>query len=239
VAEQLRRQRGAAAPPDPLAGRDVLVSLRVDEHRDAAIYRNEWDVTGTARAPGGEEHHVAWCTDLGGDPHVAAGRLPPGAVAARVRDRSGAWHEPVAGGGYWLCVLPQRAGQREPPVEYRDAEGAWFALAVEAGDELPALWPAQATATPRLHSYGGREGGPIETHTYGGGDWEVAVSRHAGDDQGGRSLPGSILGHPHAFGVTVAGREWTAVAACGAFWVEVTGTGEPPPRLDLDNLNGV
>ncbi len=38
IDEQLRRQLGTAPDPDPLAGLDVLLSVRIDEHRVAAVF---------------------------------------------------------------------------------------------------------------------------------------------------------------------------------------------------------
>ena len=50
-----------------------------------------------------------------------------------------------------------------------------------------------------------------------------------------RPLAGSVLGKPHGFGVERVDDGWRAIATCGTFSVEVEGSGEPPPRLDLDD----
>lgn len=109
IAEQLRRQHGTLAQADPLAGLDVLVRLPIDEQRIAAVWRDELSLSGSARAPA-QAFELAWNTQLGSDPEVRAGWLPPGAVEACVRDRSGDWHRARTGGNTWLCALPQRAG---------------------------------------------------------------------------------------------------------------------------------
>lgn len=185
IGEQLRRQRAAKPAGDPLAGLDVALSLRVDEHRVAAIFVREEDLWGAGRVP---DPDGGWpldrVTELGTDPQVLGGRLPRGAAAAEVQDRSGRWHEATVGPGVWLCVLPQRSGQVEPAVRYRDAAGhpvdfqeedddfsagvpdeeaAIDAAASDAeqvlrGARLPALWPRQAGGRAELFGWeGGRD----------------------------------------------------------------------------------
>ena len=104
---------------------------------------------------------------LGVDPHVVAGRLPPGAVSVAIRGRN-AWHVPGAiNDGVWLCVLPERAGQSEPEAVFRDAEGTEFTVEVDVGAavpspfhraSVPAVWPVQAGCpTPDHLGWPGRQ----------------------------------------------------------------------------------
>jgi hypothetical protein len=123
VAEQLRTQLDVPMPDDPLSGLDVAVSLPIDRQRVAAVWRDPPTIWGSARTPA-DPRSIAWNTELGSDPEVRAGWLPPGATAATVRDRGGVWHEARTGRGVWLCALPQRSGQHDPPVAYRDVEGS-------------------------------------------------------------------------------------------------------------------
>jgi hypothetical protein len=106
IAEQLERQL-AAAPTDPLAHLDVLVTERIDEHQIAAVWRLEesWYV-GSARAPA-DPIEFGINTELGRDPEVRAGWLPPGAASVALQDRTGTWHEGRTAISVWLCVLPQ------------------------------------------------------------------------------------------------------------------------------------
>ena len=125
IGEQLRRQGALPPADDPLAGFEVVVSVPVDEYRVAAVFLREGYLHGLGRLPDSrEEWPIARLTELGRDPQVVAGRLPRGAVAAAVQDRAGEWHDAAVGPGAWLCVLPQRSGQDEPAVRYRDAAGA-------------------------------------------------------------------------------------------------------------------
>jgi hypothetical protein len=227
IAEQLRRQLATPAPADPLAGLDVAVALPIDGQRIAAVWREDLGLWGSARVPA-EPWELGWNTGLGSDPEVRAGVLPPGAVGASVRGRAGAWHEARTGGGAWLCALPQRAGQADPPVVYRDVEGNEFALEVDV-DGLPGLWPAQAGVAPELTQRG------VDVLGYSAGDWQVFVEAHAGiEDATFGPLPGTVLGRPHGFGVERRGGRWRAVAVCGSFTVDVQSDGEPPSRLDLE-----
>src|SRR6201999_2132085 len=92
------------------------------------------------------------------------------------------------GGGVWLCALPQRSGQDDPPVAYRDVEGTEFRLEVEV-EGLPGLWPVQAGVTPRLSSRGS------DVLGYDGGGWRVFVEGHGGrEDTEFRPLAGTVLG---------------------------------------------
>jgi hypothetical protein len=228
IAEQLRRQLATPMSADPLTGLDVAVSLPIDEQRIAAVWREELSLWGAARVPG-EPWPVGWNTQLGSDPEVRAGWLPPGAVAASVCDRAGAWHEARTGGGVWLCALPQRSGQNDPPVAYRDVEGTEFRLEVEV-DGLPGLWPVQAGVAPRLSQRSS------DVLGYHGGGWWVFIEGHGGHEQDTdfRPLPGTVLGRPHGFGLELRHGRWRAVAVCGAFTVDIQGDGEPPARLDLE-----
>jgi hypothetical protein len=130
----------------------------------------------------------------------------------------------------WLCALPQRAGQHDPPVVSRDVEGNDFRLEVEVEvDELPSLWPTQAGVAPRLTQRG------TDVLGYDARGWHVFVERHAGlEDTAFRPLPGTVLGRPHGFGIELRHDGWRAVAVCGSFTVEIEAAGEPPARLDLE-----
>ncbi len=174
IAEQLRRQLATRPSADPLAGLDVVVSLLIDEQRIAAVWRDEASLWGAARVPG-EPWPVGWSTRLGSDPEVRAGWLPPGAVAAFVCDRAGAWHEARTGGGVWLCVLPLRGGQDDPAVAYRDVEGNEFRREVDV-DGLPGLWPVQASASPQLSQRGS------DVRAYHGGGWWVFIEGRGGHE---------------------------------------------------------
>jgi hypothetical protein len=79
--EQLARQGGRGAETlDPLAGLDVLVSVRLDEHRVAALWRNDEGYIDASGSVGRAEEttSVGRCIQLGADPVVLAGELPPG-----------------------------------------------------------------------------------------------------------------------------------------------------------------
>jgi hypothetical protein len=175
-----------------------------------------------------EPWELAWNTLLGSDPEVRAGWLPPGAVGACVRDRTGAWHKARTGGSTWLCALPQRAGQDDSPVVYRDVEGNEFGLEVDV-DRLPGLWPAQAGAAAQLTQH------DSDVLGYSAGGWHVFVEALGGfEDTAFRPVPGTVLGRPHGFGIELMDDGWRAVAVCGSFTVDVQGDGEPPARLDLE-----
>jgi len=248
-AEQFARQAGAP-PADPLAGRDVVVSVRIDEFSVAAVWRGEWGIEGSASVGRGEfEPGIDYCTVLGFDPHVVAGRLPPGAVNVAVRGRR-EWHEPVINDGVWLCVLPERAGQKEPEVAFRDGEGTEFKVEVDVrgavpspfhGASVPAVWPIQAGSRPRLRGWGG-PAGTVDQLEFAAGDWEISIMSGSPWERAAelvpgvpvRSLPGSILGQPHAFESAADGEAWAGVADCGTFSIMVQGRGAAPARLDLD-----
>lgn len=195
VAEQLRRQRGLPMPGDALAGLEVAVSLPVDDQRIAAVWRIDGSSTrGSARAPE-ESWPLDWNTELGIDPEVRAGWLPPGAIAAALRDRDGAWHKARTGRGVWLCALPQRAGQHDPPVVYRNIEGHQFEREIVV-DALPGLWPRQAGTRPQCMEQ------TAEHLQYSAGGWDVFVD--ALDDSENTDfspLAGTVLGRPHGLGL--------------------------------------
>jgi hypothetical protein len=239
--EQLARQggRGGAPVADSLAGLDVILALRIDEHRVAAIWR---DADGDILASGSVGHTddtqaVFECVDIGSNPVVLAGRLPPGAVAV-----AGLEGELVSAGPYWLCVTGRRLLTREPSVSFVDADGEVFENAVPH-DGMPRLWPVQASEAGRRTQWG--DG--IEVHS--GGGWQVSVMEHGpwapaaeevaeelGVDAATvpvRPIAGTVLGHRHGFELAARDGVWAAVAECGAFSVTVTGQGDPPARLDL------
>jgi hypothetical protein len=173
--------------------------------------------------------------EVGRDPEVRAGWFPPGAVAALLQDRAGAWHEARAGDRAWLCVLPQRSGQGDPPIVYRDVEDIAFDRVVDA-EGLPALWPKQAPARGRLHQTGDGILG------YRADDWYLWVEDHAGFelDTVFRPIPGTILGNPHGFGLeNLRDGRWRAVAVCASFTIDIQAGGDPPERLDLVAIDQV
>lgn len=63
---------------------------------------------------------------LTGDADVTAvgGRLPEGAVAARVQDLFDAWHDAAVADGWWVALLPHPARGGVPPVVFLDGDGA-------------------------------------------------------------------------------------------------------------------
>jgi len=227
IAEQLRRQFDVPMPVDALSGLDVAVWLPIDDQRVAAVWREPPSIRGSARAPA-EPRELGWNTLLGTGPEVRAGWLPPGGVAATVRDRGGVWHEACTGSGVWLCSLPQRAGQDDPPVAYRDVEANEFQLEVEVHG-LPGLWPRQAGAPPQPKEQS------ADMLGYRADGWDVFVEALVGfEDTAFRPLPGTVLGRAHGFGLELHDHRWRAVAVCGSFTVEIQGDGERPARLDLD-----
>ena len=194
IAEQLHRQLGTPPADDPLAGLDVAVSVRVDEHRIAAVFVREGYLWGVGRVSDlADEWPIGGVTELSFDPQVLAGNLPRGAVAAAVEDRKGKWHEASIGPGVWLCVLPQRSGQNEPAVRYLDAAGAKVdfpeddfsagvpdeldainavssdAERVLGGALVPVLWPRQVGGRPSLYAWEGDRDAATALGLQGGG----------------------------------------------------------------------
>jgi hypothetical protein len=243
--EQLARQGGRRgdASADPLVALDVLVSVRVDEHRVAAVWR---DADGEVAACGSvgysdEVWPVARCTDLGADPVVLAGRLPPGAVGV-----VGVDGELVVAKGYWICKTSLRTLRREPEIAYRDCDGDVFPHVVPY-DGVPRLWPIQAPSGPRPTQWGGG------TVVFEAGGWCVEITdsgpfAHAAGEVAHelgvdettvavRPIAGTVLGHRHGFELAAQDRVWAAVAECGSFSVTVQGNGDPPERLDLELLH--
>lgn len=228
VAEQLRTQLHIPMPDDALSGLDVAVSLPIHHQRVAAVWREPPAIWGSARAPA-DPRSIGWNALLGSDPEVRGGWLPPGAIAATVRDRGGVWHEARTGRGVWLCALPHRSGQHDPPVAYRDVEGNEFELEIDV-DGLPGLWPRQADAPPQLTEHS------VDMIGYRAAGWDVFIERFVGfEDVAFRPLAGTLLGRPHGFGLELlTAGHWRAVAVSNSFTVDVQGRGEPPARLDLE-----
>lgn len=240
--EQLRRQL-AIAPPDPLADRSVLVFARVDAHRIAALWRGEWGVEATSYYGTDDVGTgIGWCTLLGTGPAVLAGRLPQGALAAAVSDSRGVWHDAVTGGGYWLCVLPERVLQeQDAAVRYRDVAGTAFTLLRDvpaAGARVPRLWPVQAGTPPVLGGWAGSPGAEPDQITLRADGWEVTISAEGvmePDEFGGAvtPLPGTIAGLPYGFGLVTTRAGWAAMADCADFTVLIEAETEVPARIDL------
>lgn len=240
--EQLARQGGrGGATTDPLAGLDVIVSLRVDEHRVAAVWRSQEE--GVVMASGsvgyGEGTESVWrCTPLGADPVVLAGELPPGAVAPVLSDGT-----PIVSGGYWICLTPYRSLPSDPQIRFLDVEGDVFdeAIAVEG---VLWLWPTQAPPGARVVQHGGGtevlEAGAWRAEITDWGPFAPAageVAHELGIEEARvpvRPLAGTVLGHRHGFELAAQNGVWAAVATCGAFAVTIEGRGEPPMRLDLE-----
>ena len=242
--EQVARQGGRRgdSPTDPLLGLDVLVSVRVDKHRVAAVWR---DADGEVEACGSvgysdEVWSVARCTDLAADPVVLAGRLPPGAVGV-----VGVDGELVVANGYWICKTSLRTLPREPEIAYRDPDGDVFQHLVPY-DGVPRLWPTQAPSGPRLTRWGGgtlvfeADGWRVEITDWGPfAPAAGEVAHELGVDEttvAVRPIAGTVLGHRHGFELAAQDRVWAAVAECGTFSVTVTGNGDPPERLDLEHV---
>lgn len=227
IAEQLARQRGAPSP-DPLAGLDVDVSQRIDAHRMAAVWLDqELEHVASSRAPQDPQPLSGPNDEISRDPEVRAGWLPPGVAAVELQDREDVWHKARVGTRAWLCVLPQRSGQRHPDLRYRDVDGTQFDLRVET-DVVPRLWPRQAPGLPEYD--GGGEGFVSLVFE----DWRVEVTGTSGyPGVALRPIAGSVLGEPHGFGVERVGNGWRAIGTCGTFRVDVAGPNEPPSRLDL------
>ena len=194
IAEQIRRQQSAAPAIDAFTGLEVILSVRIDEHRHAGLFARDDMVFGSAHLPDVTD---AWLveratTEIGRSPQVLAGGLPRGAVSAEVRDRKGVWHAAVTIPGLWLCVLPQRSGQADPPVRFRDLAGnppphhdddfsagvpqedpsdAVRAQAAEvmSGAQVPALWPRHVSGRPHLYAWEGEAGAATALGLAGGG----------------------------------------------------------------------
>ncbi len=182
----------------------------------AAVWHGDWGYQASARAPL-EPIEIGFNTGIGSSPEVRAGWLSPGAVGAELQDRAGVWHQARADRQVWLCVLPQRAGQRDPAIRYREVGGAIFQRFEHPGS-LPALWPAQAPGPPELSQ---STDGVL---AYNADDRYVVTQNHTGIETRVSFTPmtGTILGQPHAFGLqpTNDGR-WRAVAVCASFTVDV------------------
>ena len=194
IAEQLRRQQPAAGADDPFAGLDVILSTRIDEYRHAGLFVRDDMIFGSAHLPDVSD---AWLveratTEIGRSPQVLAGGLPRGAVSAEVRDREGVWHAAITIPGMWLCVLPQRSGQTDPEVRFRDLAGnppphheddfsagvpqedppdsVWARAAeVVAGARVPVLWPRQVSGPPDLYAWEGEAAAATAVGLAGGG----------------------------------------------------------------------
>lgn len=257
VEEQLAMQQGA--PPAGTDGLDVLVSLRVADDRTAVIHR---DADGSPWVSGwhgvvAAEPGLGRYAQIGSNPAILAGELPFGAATVELRVGRGPWIEPGATGhGSWLCVLDTPELTRTPELIYRDVEGVELVIEIPldaAG--VPALWPAQAPPPGRSSAFSPGHSYRLETD-----GWEVE-SVHHGDilplaqalldapaylvaqelgvpDPGLATQPivGSVLGRRHGFALAAHHGVWAAVANCGSWGVTVTGTGEPPSRLDLQEV---
>jgi len=122
AADRLPRNR---APDRLLASLDVVLSIRIDPDRVAAVYRRDGALYADARLSS-----TRFSTEVtrpvhlvGEDPAVLAGRMPDDAVSVRVQDLYDAWHDGLVGRGAWLCVLPHAARGPLPQVVFGDAAG--------------------------------------------------------------------------------------------------------------------
>jgi hypothetical protein len=106
---------------------DVVISVRLDPDRVAAVYRKDGVLYGSAYLTDtrfGRELTGSAQT-IGNEPsHVLAGLLPEGAVSAKVQDLFDVWHDAAVGGGAWLCALPHPQRGGAPPIVFRDGAGA-------------------------------------------------------------------------------------------------------------------
>jgi hypothetical protein len=219
----------------------VIVSLRVDEHRVAAIWRvpEEGIVVASGSVGYDEGTESVWrCTELGADPVVLAGQLPPGAVAPVLTEGV-----PIVSGGYWICLTRDRSLQSDPQIRFLDVDGEVFDEAIVC-QGVPWLWPTQAPPGARVVQHG------AGTEVLEADDWRVEitdwgpfapaageVAHELGVEEARipvRPLAGTVLGHRHGFELAAQDGVWAAVATCGAFAVTIEARGEPPPRLDLE-----
>ena len=117
---------------------DVVISMRLDPDRVAAVYRKDGMLYGSAYLTDirfGRELTGSAQT-IGNEPaHVLAGLLPEGAVSAAVQDLFDVWHDAAVGGGAWLCALPHPERGGAPPIIFRDGAGA--AVTVARGSRFP------------------------------------------------------------------------------------------------------
>jgi hypothetical protein len=243
--EQLARHGGRGSTnTGSLAGLDVIVSVRVDEYRVAAVYRNAEGYVEACGSVGlsDEIQAVTRCAQLGADPVVLAGELPPGAVAPALDEG-----EPIVSAGYWICLTGRRTFRREPKVRFLDADGEVFDEVVPA-DGLPWLWPVEGPPGARVVQRGaGTQVLEAEQWRVETSDWGLfapaaaQVAHELGVEETSvpaRPIAGSVLGRRHGFELAVLDGVWTATATCGAFAATVDGRGEPPERLDLGRFQG-
>ena len=241
--EQLARQGGrGSTTAGPLTGLDVIVAVRVDEHRVAAVWRNAEGYIEACGSVGLSDdiQAVTRCAQLGANPVVLAGELPPGAVAPALDDG-----EPIVSAGYWICLTGRRTFRRDPMVRFLGADGEIFEEVVLA-DGLPCLWPAQGPPGARVVQRGGgtqvleAEAWRVETSDWGlFAPAAAQVAHELGVEEASvpaRPIAGSVLGRRHGFELAAQDGVWTATATCGAFAITVGGRGDPPERLDLDRF---
>jgi hypothetical protein len=235
-AEQLARQAGdPELAAGPLAGLDVVVALQIDERRVAAIWRSSGGVVAAGSVGKTREPWVieaTRCMDIGSNPVVLAGVLPPGAVSPVVDG------DLVVANGYWLCRTNKRLLRREPEIlHYLDVEGEPFAHAVSF-DGAPRLWPRQAPS-PALVDADDWRIDVVEQGYFGSAAFEVAV--RMGVEEAtvpARPIPGTVLGHRHGFELAAQDGTWAAVCECGSFDITMIGRGEAPERLDFELMTG-
>ena len=217
----------------------MVVSVRLDKHRVAALWRNEEGYIDASGSVGHAEEttSVGRCIQLGAGPVVLAGELPPGAVAPALAQ------EVVVSGGYWMCVTSSRLQHRNPEISYVDADGDVFEDRV-AFDGIPRLWPRQAPPGAQGVERGGG------TEVLEGGGWRVETSdwgpfapaageiaqraRDRGSHGAGATAGGQRPRAKARIRARGRGDVWAAVATCGGFTVTVKGHGDPPARLDLE-----
>jgi hypothetical protein len=147
------------APDRLLASLDVVLSIRIDPDRVAAVY-----LRGGALWADAQLSSTKFSTELsrpvqlvGEDPAVLAGLMPDGAMSVRVQDLYDAWHDGLVGRGAWLCVLPHAARGPLPEVDFRDAAGQpVMPPAIEPAGEPLVVELVASTAAP-LAAEGERE----------------------------------------------------------------------------------
>jgi len=121
---------------------DVVVSMRLDPDRVAAVYRKDGALYGSAYLTDTRfgRQLTGSAQTIGNEPsHVLAGVLPDGAVSAAVQDLFDVWHDAAVGGGAWLCALPHPERRGAPAIVFRDGSGMEVTVAHGsrfAGEEL-------------------------------------------------------------------------------------------------------
>jgi len=164
------------------------------------------------------------------DPEVRAGWLPPGAVAVSLRDRKGVWHEAQIGPGVWLCVLPQRAGQHDPPSRTAPPTATSFG-AISTSTNCPRSGRDKPAAHPRwsITAQGSCNSAPL-AGTCSSTRATTSHTRRSFRCRAACWAARTVSGSDARTGAGMPGQR-ADLPACTCTW---TGEGEPPERLDLE-----